>query len=69
MIETIATRVEFEAAFEKEFKASADTVGEVFLKYLDDTKENPMVRFRNTCGNRWLLQSQVNGTQPRQAQL
>ena len=48
MIEIMAAGAEFEAAFEKEFKASAMAVGGAFMKHLDATQSDPRARLQGT---------------------
>lgn len=48
MIEIMAAGAEFEPAFEKEFGASAVTVGEAFMKHLDATQNDPRARLQGT---------------------
>ena len=48
MIEIMAAGAEFEAAFEKEFGASAAAVGEAFMKHLDATQSDPRARLQGT---------------------
>ena len=48
MIETMAKGDEFEAAFQKEFGATALAVGEAFAQHLNATKDDPQARLQGT---------------------
>ena len=48
MIEIMAGGAEFEAAFQKEFGATAVAVGEAFIKHLEDTKGDRRARLQGT---------------------
>ena len=50
---------EFEAAFEKEFGASAVAVGGAFMKHLDATQSDPRARLQGTI---WQSTSPSNST-------